>query len=260
MDRNKETLNDIMRRTNGSDSTELITREEYRIDHGDIGLYAIDRIVPLRSEREALTDIPEDEDVREHVPWEAGIGMHLVLLKSRDADGEVRQHATVGDDGEVDLPYGHSGMNMYVQVSLHELTQGWLRKYNRERRRIIYELPDRWDEMNPQERFAFWREVIAGRYGLHADELKEGTTFYTYLVKQRTRDDRTFTKIQKIYRDESGRWQDRCPAERGHIDIATLRAIKAKITEAYRAERDAAGDNPFNSPPATEDDEREAGF
>lgn len=221
-----------------------VTREDYRISHGHMVLWGIREIQPMKSEMEALgEDYDRDKDIRTLVPWRDGIVIKVIALRSRDLEGIVRDLMKTDPNGNITLPFGHKYLTYYTRVDLGEVERGWARKYTGDKRKILYSLPDNFDAMTNMQRFAYWRDMLGGKFGFEPGQLQEGATFYTYLTLGKGRTGKTFTDLRKVYKDESGVWRDETPTDIGSIDMSVLKKYDALIGEEYAKAREQKDDD-----------------
>lgn len=112
----------------GSPATGLLTKEDYSLAHGHIVKWGVVEILPLKSEIEAIGERNPSIPIHKQVPWEAGIVMAVLALKSKDHRGNVRDLYAVDPNGNVTLPYGPKYMGQWVKTDTGEVERGWARK------------------------------------------------------------------------------------------------------------------------------------
>ena len=228
-------------------ATMPLTREDYRISHGHMVLWGIREIQPMKAEMEALgDDYDREKDIRTLVPWHDGIVIKVIALRSRDLDGNVRELYEQDPNGNVNLPFGHKYLTYYTRVDLGEVERGWARKYTGDKRKILYSLPDNFMQMTNMQRFAYWRDMLGGKFGFEPGQLQEGATFYTYLTLGKGRNGKTYTDLRKVYRDDQGLYHDESPTDIGSIDLTLLRKLDTTIAEGYARAREQSDDTSFN--------------
>jgi len=164
----------------------------------------------------------------------------VIALKSRvvteDGRGIVRELYSMDPNGHVELSFSSRYMGQWCRIDLGEVERGWARQYSRDNRKLVYELPRNWEEMKPMQRYAYWLNMLGGRYGFPIGAMQEGSTFYAYFIRQKGRNsDKYYSDIKKVYRDHNDVWHDACPTELGTVDVHLLRALSTLIEEAYAA-------------------------
>lgn len=216
----------------------LNTKEDYSIAHGHQVKWGVLSILPMKKEIDELGPIDPGVDIRTMVPWHAGISMRLIALKTRvvleTGQSIVRELLSVNPNGNVVMNFATKFMSQWTRLDLGEIERGWARQYNREKRKLVYELPPTWYDMKPQERYAYWLSMLGGRYGFPIGALQEGSTFYAYFTRRKsTTNDKYYSDVVKTYKDHEGIWHDACPTELGSIDTGILTKAAAIIEEEY---------------------------
>lgn len=211
-----------------------VTKEDFSLAHGHIVKWGVLEILPLKAEIESLGEIDATKDVRRLVPWRAGIIMRVLALRSKDHHGIIRDMFTIDPNGRVTLPFGPKYMTQWVKVDVGEVERGWSRQYNNEGRKLIYDFPPNWEQMQPLERYSYWLTMLGGRFGFQPGALQVGSVFYAYFTRSKSKkDDRWYSDVKKIYKDREDVWRDECPFVFETMDMGTLRALFAKIDEEF---------------------------
>lgn len=211
-----------------------VMKEDYSIAHGHIVKWGVLQILPLKAEIEALGGAGESDDVCRLVPWEAGIIMRVLALRSKDHHGIIRDLFTLDPNGNVQLPFGPKYLSQWVRVDRGEVERGWARQYNTEGRKLIYDFPPNWYQMKPLDRYAYWLTMLGGRFGFQPGALQPGSVFYAYFTRTKARNaDKWYSDVKKIYKDASDAWRDDCPSVFETIDHGVLTRLAARINEEY---------------------------
>ncbi|MBE0645392.1 MAG: hypothetical protein IH600_15015 [Bacteroidetes bacterium] len=221
-----------------------VTKEDYSLAHGHIVKWGVLEILPLKSEIETLGEYDATQPVARLVPWEAGIIMRILALKSKDHRGNLRELFTQDPAGNITLPYGPKYMSQWVKVDRGEVERGWARQYNQEGRKLAYDFPPNWNQLSPMERYAYWLMMLGGRFGFPAGAIQPGSVFYAYFTRSKAKNgEKWFSDARKIYKGIDDQWKDECPAVFETMDINVLRKLYAKIDEEFNSSGFPYGQN-----------------
>lgn len=245
-----------------------ILKEDYNIVPGHQVKWGVLEILPLKTEIEALnmTDMSAD-DIRKQVPWNDGIIMRVVGLKTRDPQNIVRDLYTEDPNGNIALKFKSNYMSQWVKLDRSEVERDWARQYNRDKRKLVYDFPPNWNAMTNMQKFAYWMTMMGGRYGFQAGALAEGSTFYAYFTRQKSKQDKWFSDVKKVYQQD-GIWYDECPTELGSLPVQTIRRIFTLVDEEFASRKAAAeggdsagtGSTPYTNPGGSYRPDPNAGF
>lgn len=214
-----------------------IVKEDYNIVPGHQVKWGVLEILPLKTEIEALDAAAlSADDVRKMVPWDAGIIMRVIGLKSRDPQNIIRDLISQDPNGIVTLNFGSKYMSQWVKLDRGEVERGWARQYNRDKRKLVYDFPPNWGSLANMQKYAYWMTMMGGRYGFAPGALAVGSTFYAYFTRQKSKQDKWFSDVKKVYKDNEI-WYDECPTELGTIPLATLRQTWDIIDAALEQSR-----------------------
>lgn len=177
-------FNDFLNSAKSTDALSDVGQEQMYVNHHDRALLSVVEIEPMKSELDALGDFDITKDPRTLVPWMDGINIHLIATKvTKMVDGKQTDVELVerGPNGEVILPYGHKGLRQYERLTARDIGSGYVRVYNNQHRQMKIDFLKNWEGRSPQERFAFWWEMISRKFG--AVRLEVGDAFWAYLVE-----------------------------------------------------------------------------
>jgi hypothetical protein len=243
-----------------------VLKEDYNIVPGHQVKWGVLEILPLKTEIEGLNmqDMAAD-DIRKAVPWDAGIIMRVVGLKTRDPQNIVRDLFGQDPNGRVSLNFASKYMSQWVKLDRSEVERGWARQYNRDKRKLVYDFPPNWNILTNMQKFAYWMTMMGGRYGFPAGALTGGSTFYAYFTRQKSKQDKWFSDVKKVYQQD-GVWFDECPTEMGSTPVTTLRQIFSLVDEEFAKTKAAyengetTGSTPYTNPGSAYRPDPNAGF